>query len=78
MATNQHATTEELLEAVFSVVRSAAVATQRRSKHVFSATVELQQRCFLRSSCQGGINGTNLEAGIVAHQIFSNLKLPDF
>jgi hypothetical protein len=32
-ATNQHATTEELLEAVFSVVHAATVATQQRGKH---------------------------------------------
>jgi hypothetical protein len=32
-ATNQHAITEELLEAVFSVIRSATVATQRSGKH---------------------------------------------
>jgi hypothetical protein len=30
MATNQHATTEELLEAVFSMVRILAIATQLR------------------------------------------------
>jgi hypothetical protein len=29
MATNQHTTTEELLEVVFSVVRTVAVATQK-------------------------------------------------
>jgi hypothetical protein len=33
MASNQHATTEELLETVFSVVRAATVAMQRRSTH---------------------------------------------
>jgi hypothetical protein len=38
MATNQQATTEELLEAVFSVVRAMTVATQRRGKHVSTAT----------------------------------------
>jgi alkylhydroperoxidase/carboxymuconolactone decarboxylase family protein YurZ len=37
MATNQHATTEELLEAAFSVVRTSAVATQRHRKHVSAA-----------------------------------------
>jgi hypothetical protein len=42
-ATNQHATTEELLEAVFSVDRAAAVAAQRRGKHVSATTDELQQ-----------------------------------
>jgi hypothetical protein len=40
-ATNQHGTTEELLKAVFSVVRTVAVAMQRRGKHIFAATVEL-------------------------------------
>jgi hypothetical protein len=35
-ATNQHAT-EELLEAVFSVVRTTTAATQRRGKHVCAA-----------------------------------------
>jgi hypothetical protein len=39
MATNKHATTEEMLEGVFSVVRAATVATQRRRKHV-SITIE--------------------------------------
>jgi hypothetical protein len=32
-----------IVEAVFSVVRSATVATQRRGKHASAATVELQQ-----------------------------------
>jgi hypothetical protein len=41
MATNQHATTDELLEAVFSVVSVAAVATQRRGKCISAAEVEL-------------------------------------
>jgi hypothetical protein len=44
MATIQHATIEELLEAVFSVVRSANVSTQRRGKHASEATVDLQQQ----------------------------------
>jgi hypothetical protein len=38
-ATNEHATTEELLEAVFSVIRNVAVALQKRGKHVSAATV---------------------------------------
>jgi hypothetical protein len=38
MATNQQATTEELLEAVFSVVRATAIATQRSGKLVSVAT----------------------------------------
>lgn len=38
MATNQQPTTEELLEAVFSVVRSTAIATQRSGKLVSVAT----------------------------------------
>jgi hypothetical protein len=33
-ATNQHASTRELLEAVFSVVRAAPIGTQRCSKHI--------------------------------------------
>jgi hypothetical protein len=43
MARNQHATTEELLEAVFAVVSAMAVATRRRDKYICTATVELQQ-----------------------------------
>jgi hypothetical protein len=31
------------LEVVFSVVRATAIAMQQRNKHVFAATVELQQ-----------------------------------
>jgi hypothetical protein len=42
-ATNQQATTEELLETVFYVVRAEAVAMQRRNKHVSAATTELQK-----------------------------------
>jgi hypothetical protein len=42
-ATNQHVTTEERLEAVFSVVGAAVIAKQRDGKHVSVATVELQQ-----------------------------------
>jgi hypothetical protein len=42
MATNQHATSEELLEAVFSVVRSVTAAMQWHDKHIPAATVELQ------------------------------------
>jgi hypothetical protein len=42
MAMNQHATTDELLEEVFSVARAVSVATQRRGKHVSAAIVELQ------------------------------------
>jgi alkylhydroperoxidase/carboxymuconolactone decarboxylase family protein YurZ len=37
MATNQHATTEELLEAVFSVVCATAIAIQHRGKHISAA-----------------------------------------
>jgi predicted hydrolase (HD superfamily) len=37
MVTNPHARTEKLLEVVFSVVHSTAIAKQRRSKHVSSA-----------------------------------------
>jgi alkylhydroperoxidase/carboxymuconolactone decarboxylase family protein YurZ len=37
MGTNQHATTEELLEAVFSVVCVAAIAIHHHGKHVSAA-----------------------------------------
>jgi predicted hydrolase (HD superfamily) len=37
MVTNPHARIEELLEPVFSVVHSVAIAKQRRSKRVSSA-----------------------------------------
>jgi hypothetical protein len=37
MATNKHATTDELLEAVFSVAHAADIATQRHGKHVSAA-----------------------------------------
>jgi hypothetical protein len=40
---NQCATTEELLEAVFSVVCAMAIAMQWHGKHMSAATVELQQ-----------------------------------
>jgi hypothetical protein len=43
-AAYQHTTTEELLEAVFSVIRAAAIASQRRGKRIFAATVELNNR----------------------------------
>jgi hypothetical protein len=36
-------TIKKLLEAVFSVIRAAAVAMQQRGKHVSAATVEVQQ-----------------------------------
>jgi hypothetical protein len=38
---NQHTTVEELLEAAFSVVRAATVATQGRGNHASASTVEL-------------------------------------
>jgi hypothetical protein len=38
MATNQHATTEKLLEAVFFVVRTVAAAVQWHGKHIYAAT----------------------------------------
>jgi hypothetical protein len=41
-AVNQHATTEELLEAVFSVVLAMIVAMQWCSKRASAETVELQ------------------------------------
>jgi hypothetical protein len=43
MATNQHVTTEKLLEEVFSVVHAATVAVQWHSKHASAVTVELKQ-----------------------------------
>jgi hypothetical protein len=57
MATNQYATTEELLEAVFSVVRITAVATLRRGKHVSATTVELQHQksCVFYMVCAKGL-----------------------
>jgi hypothetical protein len=42
-ATIHHATIVVVLEAVFSVVRAATVATQRRGKLISAAAVELQQ-----------------------------------
>jgi hypothetical protein len=39
VATNQHATTDELFEAVFSMVHAALVAMQGCGKHVSTATV---------------------------------------
>jgi hypothetical protein len=53
--TGSHAITEELLEAVFSVVRSATVAKQRRGKHTSAEAVEL------RGPCGGVINRSSLE-----------------
>jgi hypothetical protein len=49
-ATYEHATTEGLLEAVFSFVRAPNVATQRRSKH---ASARIEELCFLRGPCRG-------------------------
>jgi hypothetical protein len=48
-ATNQLATIRELLEAVFSVIRAAAVAMQRRSKHVSSPTSPRERGCYIRT-----------------------------
>jgi hypothetical protein len=39
MATNQHTTTEELLEVVFSVVCTVTIAIQQQGKHA-STTIE--------------------------------------
>jgi hypothetical protein len=39
---NQHATTNKLLEAVFSVVCTTTIAVQWCSKHASAAAVELQ------------------------------------
>jgi hypothetical protein len=64
MATNQHATAEEMLEVVFSVVGAATVATQWRGKHA-STTEEL---CFLRGPCRRVINGTSLEFSSDLHR----------
>jgi hypothetical protein len=49
MAMNQHATTEELLEAVFSVVRAATIGMQWHGKHASTTTEEL---CFLHGLCR--------------------------
>jgi hypothetical protein len=43
MAMKQHATIEELLEVVFSVAHTTAIAMQQCSKHISAATVEVQQ-----------------------------------
>jgi hypothetical protein len=40
---NRHATTEKLLEVVFSMICAVVIATQHRSTHVSTATVEVQQ-----------------------------------
>jgi hypothetical protein len=42
MATNQHATSEELLEALFFVGSAAAAVMQWCGKRISLATVELQ------------------------------------
>jgi hypothetical protein len=47
---NQHATTEEFLEALFSAVRAANFATQRSGKHISAATnpdTTIEDLCFL-------------------------------
>jgi hypothetical protein len=65
---NQHATTEELLKMLFSVVRAAAVATQLRGKHVSPAMNQrstIEERCFLRGPYQGVINRTSIELSSV-------------
>jgi hypothetical protein len=56
MATNQHATTEELLEEVFSVESAEAIAMQRRRKHVSVATNQdttIEELCFLLVHAEG-------------------------
>jgi hypothetical protein len=56
------------LEAVFSVIRAATVAKQRRVKHASATTVELQlqKSCvFVRGPCRGVIDGTSLELSSV-------------
>jgi hypothetical protein len=64
---NQHATTEEPPEAVFSVVRDTAVAIQRRSKHVSAAmnqhsTIEeLLENVFYVIRIKGYITSTPAE-----------------
>jgi hypothetical protein len=49
-ATNRHATTEELLETMFSVA-----ATQLLGKH---ASTTIEELCFLRGPCRDVITGT--------------------
>jgi hypothetical protein len=59
-AANHHATTEELLETVFSVIRAAAVATQPRGKHIYAATnpdKTIEELCLL-CPCKGVIRRT--------------------
>jgi hypothetical protein len=61
-ATSQQATTQELLEAVSSVVRAANVATQPCGKH---ASITIEELCFLRGPCRWVINGVSLELSLV-------------
>jgi hypothetical protein len=55
MAMKQHATTEELLEAVFSVACATIIAMQWHAKHT-STTIE--ELCFLCSPCLDVTTGT--------------------
>jgi hypothetical protein len=52
MATIQHATMEELLEVVFSVVCAMIVTTEWHGKH---ASTTIEELCFLHGPCQGVI-----------------------
>jgi hypothetical protein len=62
MATNQLATTDELFEVVFSVVRAATVATQQIGKQASTTKEEL---CFLSVPCRRVFNGSRLELNSV-------------
>jgi hypothetical protein len=65
MATNQQAKTEELLEAVFSVVRPANAGMQRRRKHASTTTEEL----FSTPSVPKSYQRTSLELSSVVRYV---------
>jgi hypothetical protein len=71
MATNRYATTEELLEAVFSVVRPVTAVTQRR----VNTPLQQQKSCFLRGPCRRVINRTSLELSSVQYVRDLNLAV---
>jgi hypothetical protein len=54
MTVNQHATAEELLEVVFSVVCAMTVAMQWHGNH---ASTTIEGLCFLRGLCRNVITG---------------------
>jgi hypothetical protein len=68
---NQHATTEELLEVVFSVVPSENVATQRRGKLVSASTnpdTTIEELWFLFVRAEGLKAGRSLEFSSVGRE----------